>query len=279
MGLNISQTAVEISIDQDHYVEALEGPDKEISEKEALEEIMGPEGQTEFRSIVGKIAHAGQISRPDVVFEAKALSSKFGKATRKDLKIAIKKMQKLKSRSVKLVFTYLGNMENWVLVGHGDAGIKSMPDKITSVGGHVVMMVNKETSKTCVLGWRSRMLKRKVISSLAGEALAMAGTIGEIVYTKAILSQILGKRMDQVPVIIVTDSKNLEEAVYSTKLVEDPWLIPDIAIIKEAMEQGTVAEVKRVASEEMLANCLTKQGASTEGLLTVMMRGEYTIPV
>ena len=141
------------------------------------------------------------------------------------------------------------------------------------------MMVNKETSKTCVLGWRSRMLKRKVISSLAGEALAMAGTIGEIVYTKAMLSQILGKRMNQVPVIIVTDSKNLEEAVHSTKLVEDPWLIPDIAIIKEAMEQGTVSEVKRVASEEMLANCLTKQGASAEGLLTVMMRGEYTIPV
>merc|ERR1712155_406829 len=115
----------------------------------------------------------------------------------------------------------LGNMEHWVLVGHGDAGIKSMPDKITSVGGHVVMMVNKETSKTCVLGWRSRMLKRKVISSLAGEALAMAGTIGEIVYTKAILLQIMGKRMDKVPVITVTDSKNLEEAVYSTKLVED----------------------------------------------------------
>ena len=95
MGLNISQTAMKITIDQDHYVEAMEGPDKETNEKEALGEIMGPEGQTEFRSIVGKIAHAGQISRPDVVFEAKALSSKFGKATRKDLKIAIKKIKKI----------------------------------------------------------------------------------------------------------------------------------------------------------------------------------------
>ena len=140
------------------------------------------------------------------------------------------------------------------------------------------MMVNKETRKTCVLGWRSRKLKRKVISSLAGEALAMTGTIGEIVYTKAILSQILGMGVDKVPVIIVTDSKNLEEAVYSTKLVDDPWLIPDIAIIKEAMEQGTVEAVKRVSSEDMLANCLTKQGASAEGLMTVMMSGEYSLP-
>ena len=179
-----------------------------------------------------------------MVFEAKALSSKFGKVTKKDLKIAMKKIQKLKSRKAKMVFPDLGNMKDWVLVGHGDAGIKSMPDKITSVGGQVIMMVNKETRKTCVLGWRSRKLKRKVISSLAGEALAMTGTIGEIVYTKAILSQILGMGVDKVPVIIVTDSKNLEEAVYSTKLVDDPWLIPDIAIIKEAMEQGTVEDVK-----------------------------------
>ena len=89
---------------------------------------------------------------------------------------------------------------------------------------------------------------------------------------------ILGIGVDKVPVIIVTDSKNLEEAVYSTKLVDDPWLIPDIAIIKEAMEQGTVEAVRRVSSEDMLANCLTKQGASAEGLMSVMMRGEYSLP-
>ena len=70
----------------------------------------------------------------------------------------------------------------------------------------------------------------------------MTGTIGEIVYTKAVLSQILGMGIgvNKLPGIIVTDSKNLEEAVYSTKLVDDTWLILDIAIIKEAMEQGGI---------------------------------------
>ena len=48
VGLNITQTKVMISIDQDHYVEALEGPDMEVCEHEALEEMMGQEGQTEF---------------------------------------------------------------------------------------------------------------------------------------------------------------------------------------------------------------------------------------
>ena len=202
-------------------MDALDNPDMEVCDKNELNEVMDQEGQTEFRSVVGKLAHIGQISRPDVVFEAKALSSKYGKATKKDLKVTVKKFQKLKSTKTKMKFPELGDMKEWVLVGHGDAGIKSMPDKLTSVGGQVTMMVNKRTKKTCVLGWRSRQLKRKVVSSLAGEALAMTGVIGETVYIKSVLSQIFGKRVSEIPVIIVTDSRNLEEAVYSTKLVDD----------------------------------------------------------
>ena len=62
--------------------------------------------------------------------------------------------------------------------------------------------------------------------------------------------------------MVVTDSKNLEEAIKSTSLVDDPWLIPDISVIKEAVENKTVMEVRRVAGTDMLADCLIKPGAS-----------------
>ena len=81
-----------------------------------------------------------------------------------------------------------------------------------------------------------------------------------------------------VPTIVFTDSRNLFQAVYSSSLVEDAWLIPDIAIIKEALEQGTIMSVKRVASEDMIANCLTKAGASADKLLDVLQTGRYVIP-
>ena len=106
----------------------------------------------------------------------------------------------------------------------------------------------------------------------------MISTIGEIVYIKAILSQIFGTRAEAIPVMVVIDAKNLEEAINSTSLVDDRWLVPDIATIKEAVEQGTVTWVKRVASEEMLANCLTKRGAGADGLLEVLHSGEYSLP-
>ena len=39
-----------------------------------------------------------------------------------------------------------------------------------------------------------------------------------------------------------------------------------------------ITAVKRVPGEEMLDNCLTKQGASAEKLLAVMEKGEYELP-
>ena len=84
--------------------------------------------------------------------------------------------------------------------------------------------------------------------------------------------------MEEIPVLIVIDAKNLEESINSTSLVDDKWLVPDTATIKEAMENGTVTWVRRVASDEMLANCLTKQGAGAENLLRVLRSGEYRLP-
>ena len=87
--------------------------------------------------------------------------------------------------------------------------------------------------------------KFKVVYSLAREALAMNDTIGEVVYSKAVL--ILGPKVDNVPTII---------DIYSTNLVENG------TVIKEAFEEGEVTNVRIGQGEEMIAKCLTKPGAS-----------------
>ena len=172
----------------------------------------------------------------------------------------------------------MGDIEDWILVGFGDAGIKSMPDKMTSVNGSVLLLCNRKTGAAAVLNWRSKKLRRKVTSSMAGECYSLIAIIGEMVYTKGVLAQIYGQRIQNIPCLAVTDCKNLYEAVHSTSLVEDMWLITDIAAIKEAIETGEVTEIQRVPSERMLANCLTKNGASGEELLKVMRTGSYTLP-
>ena len=180
-------------------------------------------------------------------------------------------MMKVKSEETFLKFPDLGmDINEWILVGHGDCGLKSMPDKITSVRGYVVMLCNKKTNACCILVWKSKTIRRKVRSTLAGEALAMIGVIGEIVYIKAMLEQLFGTRVRDIPTLVLSDCKNLTQAIRSTSLVEDPWLIPDIAVIKDAVGDKTVNEVRWVNSKDMLADCLTKAGASGSCLMEVL---------
>ena len=277
VGMNMTQTENGILIDQDHYVKGLELPDMDVAKDLHVNDELTAEGQTIFRGCVAKILHVGYQSRPDICFEAKCLSSKFGKATKGDLKTALKKMQKLQGIHTKMFFPRLGSLSELTFVGYGDAGIKSMPDKLSSVGGQVILLSDNSKGLACVLNWRSKKLVRKVISSLAGEALAMVAAIGEMVYNKAILKQVYGDVIDNIPVVMFTDSRNLYEAVHSTALVDDAWLIPDIAVIKDALGNGTITCLRRVSSDNMLANCLTKAGASAEQLLAVVQTGKYVL--
>ena len=226
VGLNIVQSPVEIKVDNNHYVKALELNNLSVARDLKVGDTMSEEGQTEFRSVVGKLSNLASTTRPDICFDVKILSSKVGKATKQDLKIAVKRLLKVKADPSEMTFPDVGPVHEWVLVGHGDAGVRSMPDKTTSVGGHIIQLCNRETDRCCVLSWRSKKIKRKVVSSLAAEALAMVASIGELVYMTAVLTQIYGNQVNDIPRVVVTDAKNLEEAVKSTSLVEDPWLIP-----------------------------------------------------
>ena len=190
----------------------------------------------------------------------------------------MKQMMKAQSMQTRMFFPDLGDIKSWRFVGYGDAGFKSLPDKLSSVGGHVVLLVNEDKATACTLNWRSKKLQRKVASSMAAEGLAMVQTIGVMVYNKAILRQIYGPQVDDIPVIIFTDSCNLSRNVISTSMVDDEWLIVDIAMIKDALKDGTVTEIRRVSHADMLADCLTKTGASSDKLLEVLQTGKYELP-
>jgi hypothetical protein len=125
----------------------MELPDMELVKNLTADEIMDCDGQTEFRSVVGKLTALAHTSRPDICFDLKTLSSRYGKVCKKDLKMALKRMLKVKSETTSLRFPDLGmDLNKWVLLGFGDVGVKSMPDKITSVGGRVILLCNIVTN-------------------------------------------------------------------------------------------------------------------------------------
>ena len=70
-------------------------------------------------------------------------------------------------------------------------------------------------------------------------------------------------------VLAVTDSANLHESLRSTKQVDDRRLRIDIAAIKQTVMNKDI-QAYHVPGDMMLANCLTKKGASTHDLLEVL---------
>ncbi len=77
----------------------------------------------------------------------------------------------------------------------------------------------------------------------------------------------------KLPVYAKVDNKDLVEAIYSTKMVKDKRLRIELASIKEIIGDGLVEAVSWIESENQLADCMTKQGASGERLLSILQSG------
>ena len=83
-----------------------------------------------------------------------------------------------------------------------------------------------------------------------------------------------GKERGDIPCLMITDSKDLYEAVHNVKNTNDKRLLGDVLQIKQAMAiDGIVEELRHVPSHEMLADSLTKEGANWEELLNCVRTG------
>ena len=80
-----------------------------------------------------------------------------------------------------------------------------------------------------------------------------------------------GKQSAQVfPIEIITDNKSLRDALQSKKVVSEKRLRIDIAALKESIDENNITKITWVNAEKQLADCLTKEGASSYKLVDVL---------
>ena len=71
--------------------------------------------------------------------------------------------------------------------------------------------------------------------------------------------------MDQILMVVYTDSNSTIESIYSTRQVDRKTVRHVIKSMKDALDRGEVREFKYVNTKEMLADVLTKDSVrSTE---------------
>ena len=116
----------------------------------------------------------------------------------------------------------LGSIEDLTIEEWGDAGYKSLPDKVSSCSGQVIIIKDSLSNTSMVVNWKGRKLRRIVNRSTATEVLSVSETISEVIFVKAILKKMSWEDYAQVPIKIFTDSKNVSKDLSNAGIMDDP---------------------------------------------------------
>ena len=228
----------------------------EINEKE----------KTEFRSLLGQLNWIGTQTRPDILFDVGDLTGCAKTATISEVLRLNKVVSRLAGQQVKLKYPRMEDINGCHLQVFSDASFGNLIDGGSQVG-LLVFLVNSEGIR-CPLYWQSRKARRVVKSTLAAETLALIEAAEAAVFISRVISDLLDCINLEIQCFV--DNKSLVDALHSSHRVEDKRLRIDIAVMQDMLDRKEVTSVKWVNTDDQLANCLTKRGASPLRLLEVL---------
>ena len=270
-GSKITQDNKGITLDQTDYVQNLEIFDLD-PERLKMKADMQEQEQTYLRKYCGSLNWAVGTSRPDLSFQMINLSTNFKGGKVAALKQAHSVMKQLKKKPAYIRFSNLDDFRNCELWCYSDAAYRNLNNNTDSAGGYILFVVNTKNGNCAPLEWRSNKIKRKVPSTLGAEMLSLVTAIDAAIGTRDQLCEITGGKVN-LKIKAITDNKSARDTIYSEKALDQKRLRADIAEIKEAIEEGTIHEVRWVTGQNMLADVLTKQGVKSQTLLSVLQEG------
>ena len=280
LGLNYRRGQYgELVVDCQHYVDSLKVPDLRQLAGKAKQDVLSQELQSTFRSLASKVNVLAQTVRPDFMYAAKYLSTRYGKATKSDMTQVTKIIRRVKEEPTDIIIPNLGEPEEWILAGVVDASHRTS-GSLFAVGGHVVMIINKNTFTASAIHWASKKIERVVHSSAAAETIAMQKMFSTIFFVRKVLEEMCGQRVKNLQCVALTDNQGLFSNIHHLKSnVDDFRLHSDILELRQSIEQEkTVQEVRYVHSLLNIADALTKTTKTGVILLQLVQTGQYDLP-
>ena len=271
IGINILQRPdLSIKIEQNSYVQNIEYiPMTNARQKMKNDNLTEAECKM-LRSRIGQIRWLCRVSRPDIGYYACIASTTFKTATVQNLIDMNKLIKHIKSTPSCIEVPNFENLESLKLVVFTDASYANLTDG-GSQGAHVVFL--SDGRNCCPIVWHSRRIKRVVHNVLAAETLSLIeGCESAIMFSNLIAEVITGDRKSKLPIICLTDNKNLCQTSHTTHTLKEKRLLVEIAIVREMVSKNEI-QLKWISSDEQLSDALTKKGASGAYLREVMEAG------
>ena len=154
--------------------------------------------------VVGQLHWLATQSRPDLSSDVLDLATVTNLHDSKMLNKLNKIIRKAKNNTYEILFPCLDNLSDIKLVLFTDASYANLSDQVSSAGGYIIFIQNKE-NKICPITWSSKKIRRIVKSTLAAEALSLVEGLDECYYIRKILEEMIPKRERSVHIECFTD--------------------------------------------------------------------------
>jgi hypothetical protein len=139
------------------------------------------------------------------------------------------------------------------ILSYSDASLYNNKD-LSSQLGYIILLADAST-KCCVFSFRSFKSKRIARSRMAAETMAFADAFDAAFALKSDLVSILGKA---IPLLILTDSKQLFDVMVSAKYTTKNCLMIDISAAREGFNRGDISSICLINSQDNTADLMTK---------------------
>ena len=234
-------------------------------------ENISPNGKLVFsevcnlKALIGQLQWEAKLTRPDIAFATCDLSTHVKQATTADVRFANKQLRKLQDQCSKICIPDIGNICHTSLIVFSDASHANLQHGESQV--EFIVFLQGENGKSSPLTWTLHKLKRVVKSAMAAETLSLQQASEHAMLLQALIHELYAFDKSLTPIVCVIDNKQLHESLFSTNVVEDKRLHIDICGLQQSLERKDIHDAKRVASVNQLADCLTKETASTDRLM------------
>lgn len=271
-GLEMEQTREGVRITQNGFIkDKIESSEILFEREEEGSKPLNKEQNRLLKRIAGWIGWLAAGPRPDLSFPRVEISTRFNKATVADLNLAVKTMKRIAGeKNEHFIPRNIGTPDTWTIELSTDGSLANLG--VNSTRGSVVCVRGKDGDLTPII-WTCNKIQKVCTSSMGAEVISAEKGLGEALYVKELIKEVLGREVKGMKLELLTDNKSLVDNIASNKKIEDKKMILNLAVLKQGIEEEDIDRIKWIAKSGMLADVLTKKQADSSKLLYVMEKG------
>ena len=289
-GINFKQwDDFSIEYDQISYVEKISPVTIDKGRRSQLTASLNETEKSSLRSIVGALQYAAVHTRPDLAAKVGELQSAINRATISDLVTANKVLAEAKQNPISLMVLPI-SPGSVTFCAFSDASFMSNKQhsahQATLIFVTTPELLENKRSIVAPVAWTSKRVPRVVRSTLGAEAAALSNTVDRLMWLRILWAWTQNPKCEwthpekllpqETPAALVTDCKSAYDLLTRTALPQcaEHRTTIECLLIRERLREN--CKVRWVASQAMLADCLTKT-MDSQVLRQCLRSGKYVL--